>query len=111
MEGLAAQRRSAHGRHRDGCARTIAPRATIQLGVDGSKPFELHLPRGRASAESSSAHHRLSEVSHINALLVHSLGAVLVIILEGPVRRLNHRRRSPEERGLGLLRARSSENS
>ena len=70
-------------------------RATIQERLDGSKAFELQLPRGSTGAERCSDRHQLEEVSHVDALVAHSLGAAFGIEKEVGTSRLGHRRRDP----------------
>ena len=73
----------------------LLPRASVQLRLGGSKAFELQLPGGSTGAESCSDRHRLEEVSHVDALVAHSLGAAFGIEKEVGTSRLGHRRRDP----------------
>ena len=87
--------------------------APIQEFWYGSKALKIGRDSGLTGAERCSDRHRLEEVSHVDALVAHSLGAAFGIEKEVGTSRLGHRRRdpglrtraSPAHERLGNLRA------
>ena len=69
--------------------------APVQEFWYGSKALKIGRDSGLTGAERCSDRHRLEEVSHVDALVAHSLGAAFGIEKEVGTSRLGHRRRDP----------------